>query len=267
MNIIETKKLTKFYGKERGIIDLDMEIMKGEIFGFIGPNGPGKSTTIRPILSIIHPTRGSATIFGKDVTKFGPDIRQDIGYLPSEVYYYDNMKVIDLLRYSASFYDKPKSQTGARIKELSDLLDLDLHKKIDNLSYGNKKKVGIVQGLLHEPKLIILDEANFYKYSQKFHKIYFGENKNHKLKVSRDWELTKTNLKKTKFVYEIFDRKSKKIKIVKDAENEQYVSVEKLQKYFGSEWNLEIYGDYNVNSKFNKKESSRIIPVFFREID
>ena len=158
MNIIETKKLTKFYGKERGIIDLDMEIMEGEIFGFIGPNGPGKSTTIRPILSIIHPTRGSATIFGKDVTKFGPDIRQDIGYLPSEVYYYDNMKVIDLLRYSASFYDKPKSQTGARIKELSDLLDLDLHKKIDNLSYGNKKKVGIVQGLLHEPKLIILDE-------------------------------------------------------------------------------------------------------------
>jgi ABC-2 type transport system ATP-binding protein len=158
MNIIETKKLTKYYGKERGILDLDMQIEEGEIFGFIGPNGAGKSTTIRTILSIIHPTSGSATIFGKDVTKFGPEIRQEIGYLPSEVFYYDNMKAIDLLRYSASFYDRPKSETEHRIQELAGLLDLDLKKKIDNLSYGNKKKVGIIQGLLHEPKLIILDE-------------------------------------------------------------------------------------------------------------
>lgn len=158
MNIIETKKLTKYYGKERGIEDLDMQVAQGEIFGFIGPNGAGKSTTIRTILSIIHPTSGSATIFGRDVTKFGPEIRQEVGYLPSEVYYYDNMKVIDLLRYSASFYNKPKDHTEHRIKEIADLLHLDLKKKIDNLSYGNKKKVGIVQGLLHEPKLIILDE-------------------------------------------------------------------------------------------------------------
>src|SRR3989338_290118 len=118
----------------------------------------------------------------------------------------------------------------------------------------------------HIKNLVILDEANFYRYSQKFHKIYVGENKNHKLKVIRDWELTKTNLKKTKFVYEIFDKKSKKIEMVKDAENEQYVPVEKLQKYFGAGWNLEIYGDYSVNSKFNKKESSRIIPVFFKRV-
>lgn len=158
INIIETKKLTKFYGKERGIVDLDMQVTEGEIFGFIGPNGAGKSTTIRTLLSIIHPTSGSASIFGKDVTKFGPEIRQEIGYLPSEVYYYENMHVIDLLHYSASFYNKPKTKTDARIKELADLLHLDLHKKIDELSYGNKKKVGIVQGLLHEPRLIILDE-------------------------------------------------------------------------------------------------------------
>ena len=86
------------------------------------------------------------------------------------------------------------------------------------------------------------------------------------MKVIRDWELTKKNLKKTRFVYEIFDKKSKKTKIIKDAENEQYISVEKLQKYLGSEWNLKIYGDYSVNNKFNKKESSRIIPVFFKEV-
>lgn len=158
MSVIETKKLTKYYGRERGIIDLDMIVEEGEIFGFIGPNGAGKSTTIRTILSIIHPSSGSATIFGKDVTRFGPEIRQQIGYLPSEVYYYDNMRAMELLRYSASFYNKPKAETEKRIKDLADLLNLDLHKKIDNLSYGNKKKVGIIQGLLHEPKLIILDE-------------------------------------------------------------------------------------------------------------
>lgn len=158
MNVIQTNKLSKYYGKERGIIDLDLQVEQGEIFGFIGPNGAGKSTTIRTILSIIHPTSGTATIFGKDVTKFGPEIRERVGYLPSEVFYYDNMRAIELLRYSASFYHKPKAVTEKRIQDLADLLGLDLHKKIDNLSYGNKKKVGIIQGLLHEPELIILDE-------------------------------------------------------------------------------------------------------------
>lgn len=155
MNVIETKKLTKYYGKSLGIKDLDLVVEEGEILGFIGPNGAGKSTTIRVLLSLIYPTSGSAKIFGKDVVHFGSEIKQDIGYLPSEVFYYDNMRAKDLLEYSASFYKKDCSQ---RIKEISDVLKLDLNKKIDDLSYGNKKKVGIVQGLLHSPKLIILDE-------------------------------------------------------------------------------------------------------------
>lgn len=158
MNSIETKKLTKSYGSARGIVDVDLDIHEGEIFGFIGPNGAGKSTTIRTLLGLIHPTSGSATIFGKDVTQFGPEIREEIGYLPSEVFYYDDMRVIDLLKYSASFYKKDPAVITKRIKELATLLDLDLKKKIDDLSYGSKKKVGIIQGLLHEPKLIILDE-------------------------------------------------------------------------------------------------------------
>jgi len=158
MNIIETKKLTKYYGKSLGIIDVDLSIKEGEIFGFIGPNGAGKSTTIRTLLGLIHPSSGSATIFGKDITKFGPEIKEDIGYLPSEVFYYDDMKVIDLLKYSGSFYKKDQSAILKKIKELAEYLNLDLKKKIDDLSYGNKKKVGIIQGLLHEPKLIILDE-------------------------------------------------------------------------------------------------------------
>jgi ABC-2 type transport system ATP-binding protein len=155
MNVIEISKLTKFYGKSRGIIDVSFNVEEGEIFGFIGPNGAGKSTTIRTLLSLIYPTSGSAKIFGKDCIKEGPEIRQHIGYLPSEVFYYDNMKVIDLLKYSASFYPNVNKN---RICELAKIMDLDLNRKIDDLSYGNKKKVGIVQGLLHSPKLIILDE-------------------------------------------------------------------------------------------------------------
>jgi len=155
MNVIEINNLTKSYGKSRGITDVSFTVEEGEIFGFIGPNGAGKSTTIRTLLSLIYPTSGSAKIFGKDCVQFAPEIKKQIGYLPSEVFYYDNMKVLDLLKYSASFYKKDCSQ---RIKELAEIMDLDLTKKIDDLSLGNKKKVGIVQGLLHEPKLIILDE-------------------------------------------------------------------------------------------------------------
>jgi ABC-2 type transport system ATP-binding protein len=155
MNIIEANHLTKYYGKARGIIDVSFNVDQGEIFGFIGPNGAGKSTTIRLFLSLIYPTKGDAKIFGRDCIKFGPEIRQKIGYLPSEVFYYEGMKVLDLLQYSASFYRKDCSK---RLYELADLMELDLKRRIDDLSYGNKKKVGIVQGLLHQPDLIILDE-------------------------------------------------------------------------------------------------------------
>ncbi len=155
MSIIEVNNLTKFYGKARGIIDVSFTVDEGEIFGFIGPNGAGKSTTIRLFCSLIFPSSGEAKIFGKDAIKYGPEIRQDIGYLPSEVFYYDRMKVIDLLKYSASFY---KKDCTTRLYELADIMELDLQRRIDDLSYGNKKKVGIVQGLLHEPKLLFLDE-------------------------------------------------------------------------------------------------------------
>jgi ABC-2 type transport system ATP-binding protein len=155
MSVIEVKELTKYYGKSRGIIDVSFNVENQEIFGFIGPNGAGKSTTIRLFLSLIYPTSGEAKIFGKDCIKFGPEIRQEIGYLPSEVFYYEGMKVLDLLKYSASFYHKDCIK---RLYELSELMELDLNRRIDDLSYGNKKKVGIVQGLLHSPKLIILDE-------------------------------------------------------------------------------------------------------------
>jgi ABC-2 type transport system ATP-binding protein len=155
LNIIEVNHITKYYGKARGIEDVSFQVNEGEIFGFIGPNGAGKSTTIRLLLSLIYPTSGSATIFSKDCIKFGPEIRRDIGYLPSEVFYYERMKVIDLLKYSASFF--PGDHTK-RMHELAGLMELELNRRIEDLSYGNRKKVGIVQGLLHRPKLLFLDE-------------------------------------------------------------------------------------------------------------
>lgn len=177
MNVIEINHLTKNYGKSRGIQDVSFTVEEGEIFGFIGPNGAGKSTVIRTLLSLIHPTSGSATIFGKDCVKYAPEIASEIGYLPSEVFYYEKMKVIDLLKYSASFYKKDCSK---RIEELAKILNLDLTKRIDNLSFGNKKKVGIVQCLLHEPKLIILDEPTSGLdplIQQKFFDLLHEENK------------------------------------------------------------------------------------------
>jgi ABC-2 type transport system ATP-binding protein len=125
------------------------------MLGFIGPNGAGKSTTIRLLLSLIRKTSGEATVFGLDCERDSVKILADVGYLPSEVFYYDHMRARDLLEYSASFYGRDCSK---RMGDLADLLDLDLNQKIENMSLGNKKKVGIVQGLLHSPKLIILDE-------------------------------------------------------------------------------------------------------------
>lgn len=177
MSIIEVNNLTKYYGKARGIVDVSFNVDEGEIFGFIGPNGAGKSTTIRLFCSLIYPSGGYVKIFGKDAIQHGPEIRQEIGYLPSEVFYYDRMKVIDLLKYSASFYKKDYTK---RLHELADLMELDLKRRIDELSYGNKKKVGIVQGLLHQPKLILLDEPTSGLdplMQQKFFNLIRDENK------------------------------------------------------------------------------------------
>ncbi|MGN0479996.1 MAG: ABC transporter ATP-binding protein [Lachnospiraceae bacterium] len=155
MEIIKTTKLTKYYGKARGIIDLDLTVEKGEFFGFIGPNGAGKSTTIRTLLGLIAPTSGSAMVFGKDVTEEKESILQDIGYLPSEALFYQGMRVKDVLKLSA---DLRKKDCTAESKLLCERLQLDTSRKIDELSFGNRKKVAIVCALQHQPELLVLDE-------------------------------------------------------------------------------------------------------------
>lgn len=155
MYVIETNELTKYYGKARGIVDLDLRVEAGGIFGFIGPNGAGKSTTIRTLLGLIFPSAGSGKIFGLDIVKDTKEIKKQIGYVPSDVNYYDKMDVSELLCYSGRFYD---GNYESRIKELAEYFDLDLNRKILDLSRGNQKKVSILQSLIHSPKLLILDE-------------------------------------------------------------------------------------------------------------
>ena len=155
MAIIETHQLTKYYGKVRGIEDVNLSIEEGEIFGFIGPNGAGKSTAIRTLLNLIFPTSGTASIFGLDIVKDSKEIKKNIGYLPSESNYYDNMTVLELMKYSADFYGHKLDQY---FYHLSERFELDLKRQLQDLSMGNKKKVSIVQSMLHQPRLIIMDE-------------------------------------------------------------------------------------------------------------
>lgn len=155
MEMIKTTKLTKFYGKARGIVDLDLVVEKGEFFGFIGPNGAGKSTTIRTLLGLITPTSGRAEIFGKDIIKEKESILQDIGYLPSESIFYQGMKVKDILKLSA---DLRKKDCMPEAEKLCDRLQLDTSRRADELSFGNRKKVAIVCALQSNPDLLILDE-------------------------------------------------------------------------------------------------------------
>ena len=155
MNAVVTNNLTKFYGKARGIVGVNLSVEEGDFFGFIGPNGAGKSTTIRTLLGLIAPTGGSAEIFGKDICRQRTEILADIGYLPSETMFYSGMRVKDVLRLSARLR---KADCSGEAEKLCERLELDTSRKIDELSLGNRKKVGIVCALQHRPKLYILDE-------------------------------------------------------------------------------------------------------------
>lgn len=155
MNAIQLSHLTKYYGKSRGILNLNLDVKEGEFFGFIGPNGAGKSTTIRTLLGLITPSSGQAKIFDETIRRCNPQIRSHIGYLPSEAVFYRGMKVKDLLKLSADLHYKDCS---AEREILCRRLQLDVNRKVDELSFGNRKKVAIVSALQHQPKLLILDE-------------------------------------------------------------------------------------------------------------
>jgi len=155
MNVIEATNLTKYYGPIKGIKDLNLRVEKGDFFGFIGPNGAGKSTCIRTLLGLIFPTGGSASVLGHDIVTGHDEILRSIGYLPSEINFYNGMRVKDVLKFSADLQGKNCDEEAAKLCER---LDLDMGKRADYLSLGNRKKAGIVCALQHKPDLLILDE-------------------------------------------------------------------------------------------------------------
>lgn len=155
MEAVKTVSLTKYYGKSRGVTNLNLSIGEGAFFGFIGPNGAGKSTTIRTLIGLISPTSGNAYIFGKDIGTEKETILRDIGYLPSEAAFYPGMRVKDVLKLSAELR---KKDCAKEAKTLCDRLRLDTSRKVDELSFGNRKKTAIVCALQSNPSLLILDE-------------------------------------------------------------------------------------------------------------
>jgi ABC-2 type transport system ATP-binding protein len=153
LKAIETKALTKRYGKNRGIEDVNIAVNEGEIYGFIGPNGAGKSTTIKTLLNFVFPTSGSATVFGLDCVAASHKIKAQTGYVPSEIRFYEDLTVQELLDYAARFH-----QGGADTPRWIERFELEPKKKIGQLSSGNKKKVALAAALQSRPKLLILDE-------------------------------------------------------------------------------------------------------------
>ncbi|MBE6150021.1 MAG: ABC transporter ATP-binding protein [Firmicutes bacterium] len=154
MEILEIRNLKKYYGKIRGVEDVSIKLNSGEVYGFIGPNGAGKSTTIRTLLNLINKTGGQILINGKEYDKNDLETKKLIGYLPSEIYLYDDLTVKQMLDFHESFYGGKLK----RRKQLVKLLKLDESKKVEDLSLGNSKKLGIILALMHEPKILILDE-------------------------------------------------------------------------------------------------------------
>ena len=155
--ILRVVQLCKNYGKTKGIEDLSLELNDGEIFGLIGPNGAGKSTTIRSIMNMINKSYGEVYFNDQLLDKNNIEAKKLIGYLLSEVFLYEDMSVKQMLDYHASFF---KEDLSERRKELVKLLNVDEKKKIEDLSLGNLKKVGIILALMHNPKLLILDEPS-----------------------------------------------------------------------------------------------------------
>jgi ABC-2 type transport system ATP-binding protein len=155
-NVIETQDLTVYYGKHRGIVDVNLTVEKGEVFGFLGPNGAGKTTTQRVLVDVFSPSSGRASVFGLDCQARGVELRKRIGYLPGELALYPNLKASDFFK----MYEYLRGSNGAPgyWRELAERLDLDTSRKIRQFSRGNKQKVGVVAAFMNRAELLILDE-------------------------------------------------------------------------------------------------------------
>ena len=158
--MIETKNLTKNYGELTAVDDLDLTIKDGDIFGFIGPNGAGKTTTMRILVTLLEPTRGSAFINGLNVAKEGKKVRRLVGYMPDFMGVYDDLKVFEYLEFFAAAFGIERKKRKSIVEGVLDLTDLESKKSatVDSLSRGMQQRLGLARVLIHDPKVLILDE-------------------------------------------------------------------------------------------------------------
>lgn len=154
--VLHLQNLTKRYGKDRGIEDVNLTIEPGEVFGFLGPNGAGKTTAIRTIMNFLRPTSGSATIYGLDSVKNSTEVKSRVGYLAGDFAMYDNLTGLQYLEFIANL--RHTENVDNHIKGLSDRLEARLDKRVSTLSRGNMQKIALIASLLHDPDLLILDE-------------------------------------------------------------------------------------------------------------
>ena len=152
---LRTRGLTKYYGRQTGVLDLDLDVRPGEIFGFLGPNGSGKTTTIRLLLGLLRPTRGVAEVMGRSVASAGVAARSLTGYLPGDLATYERMRGRQFLAYLAELRG---GVPAGRYEELAERFRVDLSRRLRELSKGNRQKVGVIQAFMHRPPLLVLDE-------------------------------------------------------------------------------------------------------------
>ena len=155
MSVIKVENISKDYGSGRGVFDLSFEVNKGEIFGMLGPNGAGKTTTIRQLMGFIKSDKGSAEILDMECFANRENIQSKLGYLPGEIAFMDDMKGSDFIKFIA---EMKSIKNKNRIKELTDLFELDADRKIKSMSKGTKQKIAIVCAFMNEPEVVILDE-------------------------------------------------------------------------------------------------------------
>ncbi len=147
--------LTKYYGLQRGVENISFDVQPGEVVGFVGPNGSGKTTVMRMLTGLIHITRGSAFVLGTPVTNAPPSIRANIGYLPGTLGLYKNQTVREYLEFMSQMRG---IDCTAQINSLAKRLALNTNSLISGLSKGTKQKVGVIQAFMHNPRVLILDE-------------------------------------------------------------------------------------------------------------
>lgn len=244
-NIIEIKNLTKNYGKHRGVEDVSFSVREGEIFGFLGPNGAGKSTTIRSMLGLIKYDRGQIIIDGFDAVKDKEKILQEVGYMPSEAWFYTGLTVKDVLKLSA---EVRKTDCRAEAEMLCERLQVDVKRKISELSLGNRKKVSIVCAMQHKPKLFIFDEPTsgldplmqnvFFELIKAYVKEgatcmlsthVLSEVRNHcdRVAIMKEGKLVVTDT-----VEHLLSSKTKRIKMVRDGEKLDFIYKDDLNNLY-----------------------------------